>query len=143
MFSFIRRGGWRDIEGGPRGLMQSGHFLQHLSSIGSNGKESAFGAREAALISGLGRSPGERTGYPLQYSCLDNSTDKGAWWATVHGVAKSQTGLSNQHCSFSVLNSCSAPKPIAFITTYPLRVVLYLSISSEIPLSEELSPLSQ
>ena len=79
VFSFISRGGWKDIEGGPRGLMQSGHFLQHLSSIGSKGKESAFSAREAALISGLGRSPGERTGYPLQYSCLDNSTDKGAW----------------------------------------------------------------
>ena len=39
---------------------------------------------------GLGRSPGEGNGNPLQYSCLENSMDKGAWWATVHGIAKSQ-----------------------------------------------------
>ena len=40
-------------------------------------------------ISGSGRSPGEVNGYPLQYSCLQNSMDSGAWWATVHGVAES------------------------------------------------------
>ena len=40
-----------------------------------------------------GRSPGEGNGNPLQYSCLENSMDRGAWWATVHGVAKSQTRL--------------------------------------------------
>ena len=44
-------------------------------------------------IPGLGRSPGEGNGHPLQYSCLENCTDGGAWWATVHGVAKSQTRL--------------------------------------------------
>ena len=42
-------------------------------------------------ISGLGRSPGGEHGYSLQYSCLKNPMDRGAWWATVHGVAKSQT----------------------------------------------------
>ena len=42
-------------------------------------------------IPGSGRSPGEGNGNPLQYSCLENSMDGGAWWATVHGVAKSQT----------------------------------------------------
>ena len=42
-------------------------------------------------ISGLGRSPGEGNGYPLQYSGLENSMDRGTWQATVHGVAKSQT----------------------------------------------------
>ena len=47
-------------------------------------------------IPGLGRSPGERNGNPLQYSCLGNLMDKEAWWATLHGVAKSQTQLSNQ-----------------------------------------------
>ena len=45
-------------------------------------------------ISGLGRSPGEEHDNPLQYSCLENPTDIGAWWATVHGVAKNQTQLS-------------------------------------------------
>ena len=46
-------------------------------------------------IPGLERYPGEGNGYPLQYSCLENSMDRGAWWATVHGVAKSQTRLRN------------------------------------------------
>ena len=45
------------------------------------------------LILGLGRSPGEGNGNPLQYSCLGNPLDKGAWWATVHGVATSQAFL--------------------------------------------------
>ena len=46
--------------------------------------------REAGSIPGLGRSPGGGHGNPLQYSCLENLIDKGAWWATVHEVAKSQ-----------------------------------------------------
>ena len=52
-------------------------------------KESACSARDLGLITGSGRSPGERNGYPLQYSCLENSMDRGAWWVTVHGVAES------------------------------------------------------
>ena len=48
---------------------------------------------DTGLIPGLGRSPGEGNSYPLQYSCLENPMDRGAWQATVHGVAKSQTGL--------------------------------------------------
>ena len=47
---------------------------------------------EPGSIPGRGRSSGEGNGHPLQYSCLENSMDGGAWWATVHGVAKSQTG---------------------------------------------------
>ena len=58
---------------------------------GSDGKESSCNAGDLASIPGLGRSPGEGNGYPLQYSGLENSTDRGAWKATVHGVAKSQT----------------------------------------------------
>ena len=49
------------------------------------------------LISGLGRSPEEGNGNPLQYSCLDNPMNRGVWWATVHGVAKSQARISTQH----------------------------------------------
>ena len=49
--------------------------------------------RDTGSISGLGRSPGEGNGNPLQYSCLKSTTDKGAWWATVHEVAKSRTRL--------------------------------------------------
>ena len=62
---------------------------------GSDGKESACNAGDLGSISGPGRSPGEGNGYPLWYSCLENSTDRGVWRATVHGVAKSQTQLSN------------------------------------------------
>ena len=58
---------------------------------GSDSKESAHHAGDLGSIPGLGRSPGEENGNPLQYSCLENPTDGGAWWATVHGVAKSQT----------------------------------------------------
>ena len=54
---------------------------------------SAGDIRDIGLISGSGRSPGGGHGNPLQYSCLENPTDKGAWWATVHGVAKSWTWL--------------------------------------------------
>ena len=49
--------------------------------------------RNTGLITALGRSPGEGHGNPLQYSCLENLMDGGAWWATVQGVAKSQTRL--------------------------------------------------
>ena len=48
---------------------------------------------DTGLIPGSGRSDGEGNSYPLQYSCLENPMDRGAWRATVHGVAKSQTGL--------------------------------------------------
>ena len=51
-------------------------------------KESACNAGDLGLIPGSGRSPGEENGNPLQYSCLGNPMDRGAWWATVHGVAR-------------------------------------------------------
>ena len=60
---------------------------------GSDGKESACRAGDPGSIPGLGRSPGEGNGNPLQCSCLENPVDQGAWWATVHGVAKSRTQL--------------------------------------------------
>ena len=62
---------------------------------GSDSKESACNAEDPDSIPGLGRSPGGGNGYPLQYSCLENPTDRGAWWATVHGVTKSWTQLSD------------------------------------------------
>ena len=57
------------------------------------GKESACNVGDPELIPGSGRSPGERHGNPLPYSCLENPLDRRAWWATVLGVAKSQTCL--------------------------------------------------
>ena len=52
-------------------------------------------AGDVSLTPGLGRSPGGGNGNPLQYSCLENSMDRGAWWATVHGSQKSRTQLSD------------------------------------------------
>ena len=49
---------------------------------------------DASSIPGSGRSPGEGNGNPLLYSCTENSMDRGVWWATVHGVSKTWTGLS-------------------------------------------------
>ena len=60
---------------------------------GSDGKASACNAGDPGSIPRLGRSPGEGNGNPLQYSCLKNPMDRGAWRATVHGVAKSRTPL--------------------------------------------------
>ena len=57
---------------------------------GSDGKESACYAGDTNLIPRLGISPGEGSGNPLQYSCLENPMDTGAWWATVHGIAESE-----------------------------------------------------
>ena len=59
-------------------------------------KNSPVSAGDVGSIPGLGRSPGGGNGNPLQYSCLDNLMDRGAWWVTVHGIAKSRTQLSIQ-----------------------------------------------
>ena len=66
---------------------------------GTRGKknlpDNAGDIRDTGLIPGLGRSPGEMNGNPLQYSCLENPMDRGAWRVTVHGVTKSRTRLSD------------------------------------------------
>ena len=62
---------------------------------GSDSKVSACNAGDPGSIPGLGQSPGEGNGYPLQYSCLENPMDRGAWWATVHEVTQSWI-LSNE-----------------------------------------------
>ena len=61
----------------------------------SEGKASAHNAGDPGSIPGSGRSPGEGNGNSLQYSCLEKSMDGGAWWATVHGITKSLTQLSD------------------------------------------------
>ena len=58
---------------------------------GSDNKESTCNAGDLSLIPGSGKSPGEGNGYPLQYTCLENTTGRGAWQATVHGFVKNQT----------------------------------------------------
>ena len=62
---------------------------------GLDGGESAPDAGDLGSVPGLARSPGGGRGNPVQCSCLENPQDRGAWWAIVHGVAESQTGLSD------------------------------------------------
>ena len=69
-------------------------LLTWSSSIDTDGKVSARNAGDLGSIAGSGRSPGEGNGNPLQYSCLENSMDRGAWQARVHGIAKSWTQLN-------------------------------------------------
>ena len=83
-------------------------------SSDSDGKESACNGEDLGLIPGLGRSPGEENSYPLQYCGLENSMDRGAWKATVHGAAESQTWLSNFHFHFQALLAFIAPPALFF-----------------------------
>jgi len=66
-----------------------------MNPSSSDGKESACKAGDPGSISGWGRSPGEGNGNPLQYSCLENSMDREVWQATVHGVTRNRTKLSD------------------------------------------------
>ena len=74
---------------------------QRASLVAQRLEASACNAGDLSSIPGLGRSPGEGNGNPLQYSCLENPMGRGAWWATVHGVAKSQTRLSDFTFTFT------------------------------------------
>ena len=107
------------------------YFFRHFHG-GSDGKVSAYNAGDPGSIPGSGRSPGERNGNQLQYSCLENPMDGGVWWATVHGVAKSWTLLSTftslhpvSHRGYNILHShqkCA----MFIISTHSLRHLLSL-----------------
>ena len=80
------------------GLVLSRYLNLHAGfgfPAGPDGKESSCSAGDLGSIPGLGRSPGGGHGDPLQYSCLETPRDRGAWRATVHGVAKNETRPSN------------------------------------------------
>ena len=86
------------------------YLTKQMSFPGSSeGKVSDCNAGDRGSIPGAGISPGGRNGNPLQYSCLENSMDRGAWWATVHGVAKSWTRLSN-FTSFHLTNPVTSKR---------------------------------
>ena len=97
-----------------------------------SGKESACQVGDTGLILGSGRSPGERNGNPLQYSCLGNPMDRGAWWATVHGVEKESdtTSCLPPHClvlgvegqkSSSTNTLFPSPDPAGFYVSYSTK----------------------
>ena len=97
MSSFLWEIGKEEISPHRMIYMYTMHLYPFIMAFpgGLEGKESACNAGDLGLIPGLGRSFREGNGYPLQYSCLENSKDRGAWQATVHGVTKSWTWLSN------------------------------------------------
>ena len=127
---------------------------------GATGKESVCQCRrhrDAGLIPESERSPGEGNGNPLQYSCLENPTDRGAWWATVHGDSRSRTWLSTHtldiwlkvstlaqipNMSRYLLNS-SFEKCKNFLSknspSYPLSLYIYLFIYLEQHHSQSMS----
>ena len=82
-------------------LINRGGYRCVASLVTQTGKESACNGGGLGSMPRLGRSPGEGKGYPFQYSGLENSMDRGAWRATVHGVAKSWTQLSTKHFHFT------------------------------------------
>ena len=95
----------------------------------SDGKEPACNVGDLASTSGLARSPGEGNGYSVHYSCLENSMERGAWQATVHGVTKSRTRLSDFHfftfrwltgIKFSWAPHLSAPFPNSHLGLHSL-----------------------
>ena len=97
--------------GEPGGLLSMGsrrvgHDWSDLAVAGSSDhKESACNAGDPGLIPGLGRSPGERNGNPLQYSCLENPMDRGAWRAIAHGFTKESD--TTERLSFFIVRTCT------------------------------------
>ena len=97
------------------------------ANLGGEGDE-----KDAGLIPGSGRSPGIGNGNPLQYSCLENPTDRGAWLATVHGVTKSRTRLSVHVCTHTHTHTHTHSETLQMIQ--PQRILWHLfrtSYSSE------------
>ena len=123
----VIQGASHGVRGGARERSSGQSLIHHLRSStllftisGTKayqgflgGKESACSAEDLSSILGSGRSPGEGNGNPLQYSCLENPTNRGGWQAVVHGVAKSQKRLSNftRYIRSSVWSQPSQPPP--------------------------------
>ena len=84
--------------------------IELTSLVAQTVKASGYNAGDLGSIPGSGRSPGEGNGSPLQYFCLENPMDRRAWWAAVHGVAKSRTQLSD--FTFHWVNPYSVPGPV-------------------------------
>ena len=98
---------------------------------GSEGKESACSVGDPGSIPGLGRSPGEGNGNPLQYSCLENSMDRGAWWAPVRGVAL--TYCLQRFCAQGWTLGCQCiplPCTVCVLHIVPSSIAWPVSLSS-------------
>ena len=113
-------------------------------SVVKNPPANAGDARDVGLIPGWGRSPGGGNGNPLQFSCLENPMDRGAWWATIHRVRKSQTQLSmhtqvNQDDlkSLNYITKTLLSNKLAFLSS---GMWTYLSVRGRLPFTPPHSP---
>ena len=91
--------------------------------------------QETGFVPGLGRSPGEGKGNPLQYSFLENPMDRGAWWAIVHGVSKGRTQLSTHTCTVPFHCMYVPHLPYSFISGRPLRLFHVLAAVNNVPMN--------
>ena len=107
------------------GIIDKGEYILHEPS-GSDGKASACNVGDLSSIPGLGRSPGGGHSNPLQYYCQENPMGRGAWWATVHGFAKSQTRPSDKHST-----ECNYLHPEALVACK--SGIYYFSLCNLIP----------
>ena len=127
-------------------ILRTLHTVFHGFPCGSEGKVSACNAGDLGSIPGSGRTPGGGKGNPLQYSCLENPTDRGAWQATVHGLTKSWTRLrltltlrlrpllSAQRRPFSEGHPPPPPsKPVADSPPAKPRVPWHMSVGPSLP----------
>ena len=124
----------------PMGLHRPSQVASGVKNLPAN----AGHTRDAGSIPGLGRSPEGKHGNPLQYSCLENLTDKGAWWATVHGVAKGQTQLSRHKTRHGVSETPWGPAGpgLPTSTQVKLRALMGELVGQEIWLHPDSPPLS-
>ena len=102
----------------PRDWIHVSYVSCISSWVGSDCKASAYNAGDLGSIPGLWRSPGEGNGNPLQYSCLENPMDGGAWWSAVHGVTKSWTWLSDFTFAFAFTFTYEAGAVQSLSTVY-------------------------
>ena len=107
-------------------MIQTGASQEPL--VVKNPLANAGDIRDTGLIPGSGRSSGGGHGNPLQYSCLENPMDRGGWWATVHGVAKSQTQLSKYLYSIITIPLLCLFFQTCFANTQILMIVFFFII---------------
>ena len=105
---------------------------------GSDSKQPTCSVGDLGLTPGLERSPGEGNGYPLNSSCLGNPMDRGAWWATLHGVTKSQAWLTSAHLIFILICISLTPNGIETLFTCLFFVSISVSILNVFPIWENI-----
>ena len=114
-------------------LFRTIYSSSQVTLLVKNQPANAGDIRDVGWIPGSGRSPGGGNGNPLQYSCLENSKDRGTWWATGHGIAKSRTQLSTRTSLPSAMTVDSVPfefAPLALPRPLIGRHILLRSYSS-------------